>query len=52
MAPTTTNLVTGASDPAGEVIKPEHIMRVLMQDAGIAGDPADLRVDPLLALLS
>jgi len=52
MAPTTTNLTTGASDPAGEVIKPEHIMRALMLDAGIDGDPADLRVDPLLALLT
>ncbi len=52
MAPTTTNLTTGASDPAGEVIKPEHIMRALMHDAGIEGDPADLRVDPLMALLT
>ena len=52
MAPTPTNLSTGLSDPAGEVIKPEHIMRVLMQDAGIEGDPADLRADPLQALLS
>ena len=52
MGPTTTNLVTGASDPAGEVINPEHILRALMVDAGIEGDPADLRADPLLALLS
>jgi len=52
MAPTTTNLATGASDPAGEVIKPEHIMRALMHDAGVEGDPADLRVDPLMALLT
>jgi uncharacterized protein (DUF1501 family) len=52
MGPTTTNLSTGVSDPAGEVIKPEHIMRALMADAGIEGDPADLRVDPLMALFT
>jgi len=50
MGPTTTSLLTGVSDPAGEVIKPEHIMRALMADAGIEDDPADLRVDPLMAL--
>ena len=32
-------------------IKPEHIIQTLMTDVGIEGDPADLRVDPIGALL-
>ena len=52
MTPTTTNLVTGLPDPGGVVVRPEHIIRALLHDAGITSDPADLRVDPLLALLA
>jgi uncharacterized protein (DUF1501 family) len=51
MAPHGCDLTTGLPDPGGEIIKPEHIYRALLHDAGVEGDPADLRVDPLLALL-
>jgi hypothetical protein len=51
MAPTTTNLETGESDPGGDVIRPEHIIRALFVDAGITEDVADLRVEPLSAIL-
>jgi hypothetical protein len=38
--------------PDGEFIYPEHIMQALFDDVGLAeGDPADLRVDPLAAIL-
>lgn len=52
MAPTPTNLTTGLYDPGGEVVRPEHIIRALLSDAGVSEDVADLRVDPLLALLA
>ncbi|MEC9071105.1 MAG: DUF1501 domain-containing protein [Myxococcota bacterium] len=52
MAPTPTNLTTGQWDlEFGEVIRPEHVLRTLMVDAGIEEDDADLRVDPITALL-
>jgi hypothetical protein len=51
MAPTTSNLETGESDPGGEVVKPEHVIRALFVDAGITEDVADLRVEPLTAIL-
>jgi hypothetical protein len=51
MEPTPTSLATGQWDPAGEIIKPEHIIQTLMADVGLEGDPADLRVDPIGALL-
>ena len=51
MEPTGTNLLTGLPDQGGEVVKPEHILRSLMVDAGISEDVADLRVDPLRALI-
>lgn len=54
MSPTSTNLETGVYDPAGEIIKPEHVLQTLMYDAGLmegGKDPADLRVDPLTAIL-
>ena len=51
MEPTPMNLTTGQWDPGGEIIKPEHIIQTLMTDVGIEGDPADLRVDPIGALL-
>ena len=51
MAPTPTDLLTGAHDPGGEIIKPEHIIRALLHDIDVVEDVADLRVDPLVALL-
>tara|TARA_Y100001968_G_scaffold331477_1_gene386296 strand:+ start:2843 stop:4228 length:1386 start_codon:yes stop_codon:yes gene_type:complete len=50
MEPTQTDLLSGSSAAAGEVIKPEHVIQALLNQAGISGDPADLRVDPLVAL--
>ncbi len=52
LAPMPTNLVTGLPDTAkGEIIKPEHIYRTLFWDLGVTADVADLRVEPLRALL-
>jgi hypothetical protein len=54
MGPTATNFETGQQDPGGEIIKPEHILQTLMYDAGLlegGADPADLRVDPVTAIL-
>jgi uncharacterized protein (DUF1501 family) len=54
MAPTRTNLETGMTadlNSAGEVVRPEHVLQALMCDVGITGDEADLRVEPLGALL-
>ena len=44
-------LSTGRPDPGGEVLYPEHIYRTLMADVGVEEDVADLRVEPLGALL-
>jgi uncharacterized protein (DUF1501 family) len=53
LAPTKTHLGTGASDDAnGEVVKPEHVYRALYWDLGVTADVADMRVEPLKALLS
>jgi uncharacterized protein (DUF1501 family) len=52
MSPYACDLLTGEPDPGAEIIKPEHVYRALLHDVGVEGDPADLRVDPLLALLS
>lgn len=51
MNPTPTHLSTGLPDPNGEIVKPEHVIRALLQDIGLTDDVADLRADPLLALL-
>lgn len=51
MEPQPVDLETGAYDPAGEVIRPEHLLRTLMVDAGITADEADLRVDPVRAVI-
>jgi uncharacterized protein (DUF1501 family) len=51
MAPQRVDVTTGRVDPGGEVILPEHILRTLMVDAGIDTDIADLRVEPITALL-
>ena len=46
------DLATGALSSTGEIIRPEHIHRALLQSIGIEDDVADLRVDPLTAILS
>ena len=52
MRPQPINLATGDVDYAtGELIKPEHVYQTLLKGIGVSGDPADLRVDPITALL-
>lgn len=51
MAPQPVNLASGQVDPGGEILKPEHIYTALLHQLGVQGDPYDLRVDPLMALL-
>jgi uncharacterized protein (DUF1501 family) len=51
MSPQKVDLASGRVDLGGEVIRPEHILRTLMVDAGIETDEADLRVEPIAALL-
>lgn len=52
MAPQAIDLATGELDPAGEIVKPEHIFQALLEDAGVEDDLADLRVEPLTALFA
>lgn len=52
MSPQAVDLETGAVDPGGEVIRPEHIWRTLLADAGLADDQADLRAPIIPALLA
>jgi uncharacterized protein (DUF1501 family) len=52
MEPQPIDLETGAYDPEGEVVRPEHVLRTLLVDAGITADEADLRVDPIPALVA
>ncbi len=54
LSPQPINLTTGAVQPevdGGQVVRPEHILQTLYMDAGMTGDPADLRVSPINALL-
>lgn len=50
MAPMPVNLATGQLDPGGEIVKPEHVFRAILQHHGITDDVGDLRVGPLTAL--
>jgi uncharacterized protein (DUF1501 family) len=52
MAPTRTDLDTGETVPDGEIIKPEHIHRALLDSVGITEDVGEHRVAPLRAILS
>ena len=52
MSPTRTNLTTGVRDDEnGVVVRPENILNALFHDIGATEDPADLREEPLWALL-
>lgn len=44
MAPQTVNLHTGAVDPEGEVIRPEHVIQSLFDEVGVDFAASDLRV--------
>lgn len=50
MLPQPVDLATGRVDPGGELIKPDHVLQTLYDDAGI-GDAPDLRVSGIGALL-
>ena len=43
--------LTDGSVGDGEVVLPEHITMALLHDLGVDGDPFDLRVEPLKAIL-
>ena len=45
------NLETGEPDAAGEVVRPNHMLRTLLRLAGIEEDVARSRAEPLMALL-
>jgi hypothetical protein len=45
------DLETGVVTSAGEIVRPDHILQALLYDAGLMDDEADLREDPLLAIL-
>ncbi len=54
MQPGLVELKTGAAskDPeVAEIVKPEHILRALLHEVGLTDDVADLRVDPLEAVM-
>ena len=46
-----TDLATGQPSAEGVILKPEHILQTLFSTVNITDDPADLRVDPIGALL-
>lgn len=50
MAPTPTDLQTGAPIDEGETVLPEHVFRALLHDVGITEDVVDYGVEPLMAL--
>lgn len=50
MLPQPINLTTGLVDEGGELIKPDHVLQTLYDDAGIGNAP-DLRVGGIAALL-
>lgn len=55
MAPQLVDLTTGAvTEDAvrGQIVRPEHVLRTLLVDAGLEEDRADLRVPPIPGLLS
>ena len=52
MQPLPMNLETGAVDmDEGDTPNPEHIMQTLFHAVGITDDPADLRCDPIKAIM-
>lgn len=55
MAPQLVDLESGRvveSADEGSVVRPEHVLRTLLVDAGLEEDRADLRVPPIPALIS
>ena len=52
MAPQAVDLNTGVLNAGGDIVRPEHIWRALLHSIDVVDDVADLRVEPLLALLA
>jgi len=52
LLPQAVDLQSGVVDPNGEVVKPEHILRALLESCGVTDDVADLRVEPYRAILA
>jgi len=50
MAPQAVDLTTGIVDAGGEIIRPEHIHRTLLESIGVTEDIADLRVGSIPVL--
>lgn len=51
MSPQPIDLATGELSEGGEVVRPEHVWRTLLVDAGLEEDRGDFRVEPIRALL-
>lgn len=51
MQPQPVDLATGRVDMGGQVPRPEHVLQTMLELAGISGDPDDLRVPPIRAMM-
>jgi uncharacterized protein (DUF1501 family) len=51
MSPGPIDLATGRPDPGGEIPRPEHVLRTLFASIGLTEDAADMRVDPITAMM-
>lgn len=51
MGPAPIDLATGRPDPGGEIPRPEHVLRTLFAGIGLTEDIADMRVDPIAAMM-
>jgi uncharacterized protein (DUF1501 family) len=51
LTPRPLDLATGVFDAAGTYVTPDHIVRALYTMIGYSKDVADLRVEPLTAML-
>ncbi len=51
MQPMAFDPTTGQTTPDGVVLKPEHVLQTFFHSLGVTNDPADLRVDPIAALM-
>lgn len=50
LSPQKVDLATGLPSAEGEIIRPEHVLRTLLEEVGL-GDAPDLRVAPVPALM-
>lgn len=52
MEPVPMDLNTGRPDPGGEIVRPEHVLRTLYANTGLTEDVADMRADPIAAMMT